>query len=475
MAYLVSQGAKFGLNLLLEDARYRSGVSRQPSRIEYIRRAGPTLKRVAAGLAGYVAAKRLKMSLDQFMAEGTATQNYGGKKRVNAGALSVVQRGYAKSKYGKRPTKKAKLCYKLLNSTLGSAIARWQRVGSYENFTNCHRPRDSTDTVGGAIALGHFNYPVSTPPLPGEDLNTYYPCVIFDLTSLNAQIGGNSLVGGDVCYQLYRDSGGRYDWQPQRQYVDGFTPTAVVGQGTWLYERINGFGGFTPDARITISKNVYMSWADIRMNLYGPKAHATKFYVSLVQFKDRAWDPEVERFQSPSVDNMRSESEQGQMDAAFDEFMKPLVYNPMVSAGKSSNQLFNVLTMRKYVINPDLSSNFDASQPNINLKVFHNLNRVCKYDWVDSNLRPSGDTTLHIATDAVLETDRFNQQLRKNASSYVHPRAKVFLMVHCEAFVKELFSQSEGTNGGDPAPTEGLLNCPGFDIVIRKKVMFDDI
>lgn len=480
MAFVASQVAKF----LLEDARYRAGITRTPSRIEYIRRSAPALKRVAGvafgAAAGYLASKRSRMTVDQVMSE-MATQHYGGTGGVTVGGHSVTQRGYARGKFGRRPTKKAKLALKLIRSTLATAVQRWQRIGKYEDSKLALNPvADESGFTGYdqiPVPLGHFT----------AFTETRYPVVIFDLTSAFGSIGGSNQLG-NVAYVLYRQNspGAPNYYQPYAwSILNGQAPNGLVTQVTpnWRNERVSGFCGNQIDSLISMNKQCYLEWVDVRMNLYGAKKQATNFHVSLIQFNDRAWDPNKASWNGTAIANGRTEEEQRQYDAAWDEFLKPKVFNPIHSAGNSHNVLFKTLHHRKYTINPDLSNNEDDNPPNINCKFFHNLNRVCRYDWADQNtfdpvaqigaqkIITDGDLSVPLGpVNKGLDSSTYNQQLGSNVKPYVHPRARVYLMVTAEAFTKAT-TDASGRFVSTEVPFIDYV--PNFDIQIRRKITYD--
>lgn len=370
-----------------------------------------------------------------------------------AGATNVVQRGYKKLRSGRKPKKNARLALKFIKASQAESIVRYQRIGNYEQF-----PSVATIVDGpGSLPIGHF--PLVLGGVGNQETFDLMPVHLFDLTSMRYIDSDGTTLETPCQFQLCKFTSatgtvpngpiGAYYWKSWNGQIYNGTSTGVNGH--WAVERnaFNNTGDFTPVA----GGHQYLEWADIRLALFGARAQTTKFTVSLVQFNDRSYDPLVERNQTTPVANMRSPEEQQNYDAAWDEFVQPLIYHPMHSAGASKLQLFKTLFKRSYVIGPDTETNLDQAQPNMCMKLFKRLNRMLNYNWDDRAQARTGEQ---------LDNAVYNIFSATQNKATVHPRAKVFLMVTAQAYTR-----LTGTNSINSS------NTPTFDIVIRKKHVYD--
>lgn len=408
---------------------------------------------------------------------------------VDAGATNVVQRGYKRAKYGRKPKRNARLALRLIEAGQSEAIQRYQRIGTYEGFTT------SVDGPG-SLDLGHYTYsPSLLGTIAGMSLN-YYPVQLFDVTSSKFFAPGgnmtntNDVYAGRACYAPcqwrlvsfnsapagFNVTPGDFFFVPQPGQTRTGLSTAYGDQ--WRTERNTNTVEASSRVLGIISRHeyqdpffadrAYLDWADIRMCLYGARAQTTKFTVSLVQITDRKYDVrETPPYTAPAVggfgnnfgdantwnDNRDRES-QDNFNAAMQELVHPLVFHPMSSAGATKISPFKVLTSRSYIIGPDTDVNTDESQPNLLVKFFHRLNRICKYGWSD---------TPTVGNDIDVDGPKFNYFYNPQVRGYLHPRAKLYVMVTAQAYVKR-------------APAEFSTDVtPGMDIIIRRKIKYQHV
>lgn len=363
-----------------------------------------------------------------------------------AGATNVVQRSFQKLKSGKKLSKKKQLS-KLVKASTADTILRYQRIGAYEGFTA------STDGPG-SLELCHKQLVLGT--------TTYFtmPVQLFDLTSMRYTYDdGVSNIGSPCQYQLVRyQSGaplgpaGDYEWKSYNgQSAEN---GSVAPADHWVVER-NAFSGPAGGGRVQMGGRCYLDWADIRLVLYGARAQTTRFTVSLVQITDPSFDPDIVRRQTAAVPDSRTAEQQDRMNSALDEMCQPLIFHPLHSAGATKNTVFKTMFQKNYVIGPDSFTNENQNQPNVLVHFFKRLNRLCNYQWQD--------TTKQVG-DANFDTASFNSYIVGGNKSKLHPMARVYLMVTAQAYTR-MFPEG---------PQPSADNSPCCDVIIRKKVLYDE-
>lgn len=412
---------------------------------------------------------------------------------LDAGATNVVQRGYRRAKYGKKPKQNARLALRLIQAGQSEAIQRYQRIGTYEGFT-------ASLNGPGSLDLGHYTAGASIGSAGTFQLN-YYPVHIFDVTSNNYYTPGGyptstgtpapgtwpgrkvtapcqwRLVSFDSAPSGYTVTPGDFFWYP----FDGQNRlgSRVGPEDHWRVER-NMNTVFTNSSNATLgvqttaepiepffADKCYLDWADVRMCLYGARAQTTKFTVSLIQMNDRTFDVREippytgaiqPAFNATWYQSQRDRSTQNNFNAAMQEMVHPLVFHPLSSAGATAIKPFKTLMKRSYIIGPDTDVNTDDSQPNLLVKFFHRLNRICKYGW---------DDTPTLGNDVTVDAPNYNLFYNPQVKGYAHPKAKLYIMVTAQAYTKVSVSPE-----GVPGNTD---TCPAMDIIIRRKIDYEHV
>lgn len=484
----VYSSAPYVLNRLNRLARYSA---RTRKLIKFARTAGNFLignpftpaGRLSWGIAaakagilygGHKAYKYIMSKRQRISSSGMGTQAYG--TTVDAGATNVVQRSWHTSRGGKRPKKNARLALRMLNASQSFSVLRYQRMSAYEGAYDAACDVASSAVESVPLPLGHLGY-------SAQDY-IQMPVQLFDLTSISSAPEGSVTLDGLCNFSLFYHNApavgnfteGQYGWRINNSLNYGAATGATLRH--WFTEQAPN--GTAPDTRPQITKRCFTPWVDIRMVLYGATTETTRFTVQLVQIKEDMFDPYFMQFEPTAAKPVQA---QQRFNQYWNGVLKPKVFNPIASSGVKPESIFKVLSHKTYVIGPDSSTNFDTFQPNVVCKKFYNLNRVCNYDWLKgytpsgvSNLAITGNqesalgppTEVKINTDAELDSTRFNQYLRNDTLPFLHPKAKVYLLVMADCYSKQTC-----TNLTTP-PENGATKVPCMDIIIRKKVIYDD-
>lgn len=434
---------------------------------------------IGAAAAGYFGSK-MSTTIDYGSPFIRKRRASGSNVTVDAGATNVVQRSYHRSKSGKRPKQNAKLALRLLKSTQSYAVLRFQRLSNYEGTY------DASVDIGRISADNQLltkNRPM--PLIHGRIADTTIytmPVQMFDLTSISSS-PENAFSSDAACaYTLFYDNAtGNYFWR--NPYCKGPKDQADNYSQThhWWTERSPS--GTTVASRPQITKSAFCTWVDLRMILYGATAETTRFTVMTCQIKDQFYDP------NQYLNSTEKTGVEGERQSTHNQFwntlLKTRVYNPIASAGVKTEGLFKILSTKTYVVGPDTTSNLDVHQPNVICKKFINMNRVQKFDWFKTdkpiNAQPTAPNV--IDTNNELDDDDYNQYMLNATKSNLHPKARVFLLVYADCFNEASYPAAVVAGDGDLQGTfytglpggvnPGSLN-PCMDIVIRKKLIYDD-
>lgn len=373
--------------------------------------------------------------------------SFGPAMPVTAGATNVIQRAVVKQRSGKRVKRKSlNYLYKLQKAAQSVCILRWQAMTPYDN--------------DGALECGYRRN--SSPYLMN------YPVYIFDLTSCKLNAQGTPLAAKPM-YRLISDSTGAFNWDP----VNGLEPNGTTATEEWIAEA--GRGNSAVNNTPNMGLNSMLSWSDIRLTLYGATKQSTRFNVSFIQFTDEVYHPNAFR-QAPTpgaTTTPLATDVQGRFNAAMEELVKPLVFHPMHSAGNATN-VFRILQNRSFVVQPDTQTNEAKAAPNVCLKHFKRMNRICKWNWETSDSKVTSTSTevkLDPAAAPGLDSNAaFNQFFGGQKKPYVHPNARVYMMITAQAYIRSGI-QPDGTT--NVATT--IENTPRFDIMVRNKWIYDAV
>jgi len=253
--------------------------------------------------------------------------------------------------------------------------------------------------TGGGIGNGYFwcNKLVN-------DVNDSMPLYLFDLTSINNVVNGVTTTAQPLRRCKVSPSGA-VSWDS----VNGLNATGAVSD-RWVDEK-------APSTSTTLDfphEKSRLLWTDVRLNLYGAKAKATKFIIQVIKLNDDCLDPEkAARFQSPSYEFQKH-------NAFYQGLLKPNVYNPLAltSAGQIAKN-YKVLKTYTTIIQPTSTTESDTNPHMKILKWFmrwdRDINYVERGNFI-STLQDFGN-----------EAD-FAQQINQ-VSPYTKSRSKLWLMI----------------------------------------------
>lgn len=288
------------------------------------------------------------------------------------------------------------------------------------------------------------------------NLETYFPHWVCDLTSCINRSGGVTRFGGTWYRPKYGETLQQLTWEPMRSSTAGGVNQTNY---SWNIEHnepdvdtnSNAFAAVVPGERSILE------WADIRLMLYGATTSTTKFEVSLIQFTDEDFNPQVEY---PIVVTTAATNPTGAVwtDAhgiqCYQEWMRPYMFNPIFPGSDIRNKTIIKYLSRKIItLSPTLTTHRDNTPSTHEFKMFWRPNRLCNYGYDENTAPPmSGaamiDDQLNIVDDSI--------------RAYVTPKARVFLSI------RALVPPSSGTTVPDEiSGTAGLQAT--FDSCIRVK------
>lgn len=370
---------------------------------------------------------------------------------VTAGATNVIQRAVIKQKSGKRVRRKSvNYLFRLSKASTSTAILRFQNMTPYD--TNGGLPA-GYDCYGGATGARAYAYPV----------------FIFDITSARFNANGVAL-GAEPMYRLLSGITGDFEWSA----VGGQAPDGSTITNEWRSD--TGRGADSLINSPSFGNTSMLAWSDIRLALYGATNQTTRFNVSFIQFVDEVFQPRAARANPavPATLNADVQDQQGRFNAAMEELVKPLVFHPM-HAGGNAQGVYRVLSSRSFSVQPDTQTNEGKASPNVCYKLFKRMNRICKWNWQTSDKRATTAVTstehkINPEANGGLDTaPDFNQFFGGTKKPYVHPNARVYMMITAQAYTRTGI-QPDGSN-----VAISPVNTPSMDILVRNKWLYDAV
>lgn len=375
--------------------------------------------------------------------------SFGPAMPINAGATNVIQRAVIKQRSGKRVKRKSvNYLYRLQKAITSTCVLRWNAMSEYD--------------TNGFLKIG---YNRTTPATGPGDYQ--YPVYIFDLTSCRMNVLGSALTANPM-YRLTSDTvgNGNFTWT----VVSGQPPAGGGSAAGWQMEQ--GRGSDVVANTPTFGLNSMLAWSDIRLAMYGATNQTTRFTVSFIQFVDETYHPNADKKDPavPAALDSTVNDQQGRFNAAMVEFVKPLVYHPLHTAGNAKN-VFRVLESRTFSVQPDTQTNEAKASPNVCYKLFKRMNRICKWQWQTSDKKATTTSTEHkIVPDAAggLDTSPdYNQFFGGTKKPFVHPNARVYMMITAQAYTRT----GIGPDGSTVEAT--AANQPSIDVQVRNKWLYD--
>lgn len=288
------------------------------------------------------------------------------------------------------------------------------------------------------------------------------PLYLVDITCVNNS--NPSLTAPFVCKRLGVNSAGDYVWNPvvtQSQGHDNF-------DYSWLFEKAHTFSGgmlHTEDKGI-------LKWSDIKLQFYSATSDCTNVHVDFVQFLDGKYQmdfhPDGERFADMTPDD------KDDVQMCYTNLLKKLIYNPIDTQMGAVKKGVRFMKSDSFCLegnanNADSIIGVSARAPCTIRKYFKRWNRLCNFNWV----APVPGVNLVPGVGGVasgLETPQYQVSLDTNSKrNYLHPNARIFMMIRGEDFDPQVGSTSLGANN---VLTSRTNVC--FDMIVRTGWKFEE-
>lgn len=287
------------------------------------------------------------------------------------------------------------------------------------------------------------------------------PVFLWDLTCARNNVSGTEYVP-NVGYQMYRETTtGNILWNSLRAQAIN-TGVAATNKGQSSYQVFAA-----PRALTSLDSpldNALLDWVKCQFVFYGSKKTSHKIWVDVVQL-----DPELQPraaalnlgFQpadalSTGGLQMGCDEQTWQVDGYqwWTNELARLMDGPFATFGSKVKKLRMKILCRKTIEFTPVSSYEEAGSALVHkqtMNLFLKMGRKCDFAW-RNDVAPGSS----VLGDTALETDVETGQ----HSCYVHPNARVFLMVRSQVYNKV----------GDDAAFAANTDCaPSFDIRISRK------
>jgi len=271
------------------------------------------------------------------------------------------------------------------------------RINQYSQFAG----------TSGANNLTCISPTTSTGPMT-------LPCVLYDITSSPNMINGAAIV-------------------PSVRWIPTLSTPLDTGVITWANDTLWTQEG--ADTNGSAYTSIYagasetLDWVQAKMMFYAPLTVPCRFQIDIVQITDTRLIP-----QTGTVPD-------GTFHTSFWQAMlKRFIYSPLETGDPKYKKYLKVLHTTSFILNPKETT--DATNTVFReLNIFKRFNRTCKYDWQDQD-----------KMNMLLNEGQIN--LDGAMSTYVHPRARIFVMVRAQARNGTAYSSNIH---------------PSFDIMLRKR------
>lgn len=263
------------------------------------------------------------------------------------------------------------------------------------------------------------------------------PMHVYDLTSMPNVING-TFTDAPTGYGMFLDSvlpnANVSIGELNSQNEDG---TQRNFNSKWISENTSDTVDIVP------RRKAFHEYSHIKLNLYGVRKRATKFYVQLVQMKETGCD-----FLTAAGTNLEKKK-------LVDYMVRPLIYNNLNGGDIKAREDFKILKSFETTIAPIKTDEYSGatSTPHIvTLNWFIKHNKLRDFSWFGGDTPGSG------------QVGNFDRELGQ-VSVRVHPHRRLYLVVRAES--PEIRTLSAGQLNwqisADP------ISEPSYDFVIRNK------
>lgn len=260
------------------------------------------------------------------------------------------------------------------------------------------------------------------------------PCHLYDLTSVNNANNGtpiNPIVGNELRFSTELDN------------VTG-TPVFASWNALNQVNATTNWTALTAPAGDSLSPNIasqleggtgFLDYVSVKMLLYGATAQPNKFLIELIQINKDDLVP------IPDLGSSTAVGPTAQHTAFWQYMTKRFCYSPLETNNTNMRRYYKVLKSLTVEFDPKESSE-TASNRYKEVRMFLKLNRKLDYRWKETDVMAMSTTDVQVNLGV-------NQ-------CYVHPRARIFLMIRA-------LNPFQG-----PTATSTAANTPTYDLVLDK-------
>lgn len=311
-----------------------------------------------------------------------------------------------------KPMSRAAMTAKLTRSMLESVIYRWNGVKAFSG--NGQYWMQNRVVVAGTRSL---------------------PWYMMDLTAVNNVIGAaGTYTGSYPMLQLKQDvaTGGMFF-----SHVTGISPggTSVAN---YQAEKAPtpSTAEFAPFGKSMISH------AEIKANLWGATAKATKYMVQIVRIADEDLVPDHNLAFAGTELTLAT----AKRNDFYQNMIKAWTFNPISTTGGVQSRKYKVLKTQTITIEPNPTTDGDADPQCVVYKAFLKLNKLMKYE----------ETAAFQATDVLLnDSATYALQTGAQVTTQADPKARIYLVIRATNY---------GADAGDTN-----VQTPSFDLSVRIK------
>lgn len=327
------------------------------------------------------------------------------------------------------------------------------------------------DPAGTTVSPGKFPLSFGT---YGTDGYYQMPLYLMDLTCAyqnraeDIGTGVSALYRGVPMMRLRKDA-----TTPYRYWFGSVAGEQGDSAGTadsrWICERTPIVAPSDPDTDFRTGDKGYISWVDIRMNVYGAVNAPSTVMVQLIQFEDEDMTPPVFA-KAGAVGTTDSTLELCPQDTAttdrslFDRWQDfwqsdtdRLVGNPIAKRGSTKvSGVYRVLYTKRFEMEPTMTTENDKTPHCIEFNLKYHMDKV-----IDYVRNPDGN--IDVATADLDEGNTFGVEDYNKTSVACAGRGRVYLRITGVTL--------KDTSANPASNTIGAYS-PSFDLIVRRKHAF---
>lgn len=269
-----------------------------------------------------------------------------------------------------------------------------------------------------------------------------YPLYLFDLTSVTNRASGTLLQVPPMVALRQVALTGTMAFEPVLSDSNaGAGATTLFLQDELSTATATGTALALPQP---YSKSVLES-ASIQLNCWGAIAKATKYIISLVQFKDKDLVPVHTSLADDVAASTLNVAINDKRADFYQSLIKPLTFNPISTTGGAFAKRMKVIKTMTFNIAPHDTSDSDVDPSVKTVKMNLTLNKLLNFVETANKL----DTSLNTADDS-----DYARMTGGQIAAQVYPTSRLYLMIRA-------------SNYGVDTGVEANTVTPSFDLSIK--------